>query len=164
MRMSLPKPFNWDELWRNFVESVRRCTEIAKSYGVKLALEGHTHTMVPGTDTMLRIWDWVQDEALGFNMDTSWHVVQREFLPWSIHKLGDKLLHMHVRDSDGQLCRSLPAGMGIIDWHGVIEALRDVGYDGALSMEMHHENTRGDDPWYYDRWTLEYLRRVLHEA
>ena len=164
LRMSLPKPFDWDALWENYVESIKRCTAIAKSYGMKLALEGHAHVMVPGTDAMLRLWDWVQDDALGFNFDTAWHFIQREYLPWSIYKLGDKILHMHVRDGDGQLYYSLPPGMGIIDWHGVVEALRDVGYDGVLSLEMYATNTRGNDPWYYARWTLEYLKRVLAET
>ena len=163
LRMSLPKPFDWEALWETYVDSIKRCTEIAKAYGMKLALEGHAHVMVPGTDAMLRLWDWVQDDALGFNFDTSWHFIQREYLPWSVYKLGGKLLHVHVRDGDGLITYSLPPGMGVIDWHGLVDALRDVGYDGVLSLEMYLKDSR-QDPWYYGRWSLEYLKRVLAEA
>ena len=105
----------------------------------------------------------VQDDALGFNLDTAWHFIQREYLPWSVYKLGDRLLHVHARDGDGLITYRLPPGMGVIDWHGLIEALRDVGYDGALSLEMNVRDSRGD-PWYYGKWSLEYLKRVLAET
>lgn len=163
LRMSMPKPFDWEALWENYVDSIKRCTEMTKAHGQKLALEGHAHVMVPGTDAMLRLWDWVQDDALGFNLDTAWHFIQREYLPWSVYKLGDKLLHVHVRDGDGILTYRLPLGMGVIDWHGLVESLRDVGYDGALSLEMYAKDSR-EDPWYYSKWSLEYLRRVLAET
>lgn len=160
LRMSLPEPFDWDALWENYVSSIKTCTEIAAAHGLRFALEGHAHVMVPGTDSFLRLCDHVQNEALGFNLDTSWHLVQREYLPWSVHKLGKKLLHLHVRDGDGLICYNLAPGMGIIDWHGLINALRDIGYDGVLSLEM----GAYEDPHYYAKWSLNYLRQVMAEA
>jgi len=160
LRMSLPEGFDWAELWETYVASIRTCTEIARSHGLRFALEGHAHVMVPHTDSFLRLWDHVQDDALGFNFDTSWQFIQREYLPWSIHKLGQKLLHVHVRDADGLICYNLAPGMGVIDWHGLIQALREIGYDGALSLEL----GAYEDPHYYAKWTLDYLKRVLAEA
>ncbi len=160
LKIDLPEGFDWDELWETYVESIRTCTQIAKAHGLRFALEGHAHVMVPHTDSFLRLWDRIEDSALGFNFDTAWQFVQREYLPWSIHKLQDKLLHLHVRDADGLICYGLPVGMGVIDWHSIIAALRDVGYDGALSLEL----GAYDDPHYYAKWSLDYLKRVLAET
>jgi sugar phosphate isomerase/epimerase len=155
LRIELPKGFDWDELWETYVESISTCTQIAKAHGLRFALEGHPHVMVPHTDSFLRLWDHVQDSALGFNLDTACQSVQREYLPWSVHKLKEKLLHLHVRDGDGLICYGLPVGMGVIDWHSLVAALRDVGYDGALSLEL----AAYEDPHYYARSSLDYLKR-----
>lgn len=160
LKMTLPEPFDWDALWDNYVASIKTCTQIARSHGLRFALEGHAHVMVPHTDSFLRLWDHVQDDALGFNFDTSWQFVQREYLPWSVYKLGAKLLHVHVRDADGLISYNLAPGMGVIDWHSLIAALRAIGYDNVLSLEL----GAYEDPHYYAKWTLEYLKRVLAES
>ena len=51
-------------------------------------------------------------------------------------------------------------GMGVIDWHSLVVALRDVGYDGVLSLEL----AAYEDPHYYARSSLDYLKRVLSET
>lgn len=160
LRMTLPEGFDWDALWENYVASMKTCCEIATSHGLKIALEGHAHVMVPGTDSFLRLCDHVQSDALGFNMDTAWHMIQREYLPWSAHKLGDKLLHIHVRDTDGLINNGLAPGMGVVDWHAFVASLQDVGYEGTLSLELGGI----ENPEYYARWTLDYLRKVMAEA
>lgn len=160
LRMTLPPGFDWEGLWENYVGSIKTCTEIAAAHGLRFALEGHANVMVPGVDSFLRLYDYVQNDALGFNLDTGWHMVQREYLPWTVHKLGKKLLHMHVRDCDGLICYNLAPGTGVVDWHGLIAALKTIGYDGALSLEL----GAYEDPVYYAKWTFDYLKRVMTEV
>jgi sugar phosphate isomerase/epimerase len=77
----------------------------------------------------------------------------------SIHKLGQKVLHLHARDTDGLLNYSLPPGLGIIDWDAVVDALHAVGYDGFLSCEI----GRYKDPGRWLRQARQYLECVLAE-
>jgi sugar phosphate isomerase/epimerase len=158
LRLELPEKFDWKAIWDNYVDSVRQCTQIAKARGKVFALEGHCHVIVSGTDAFLRLYDHLkEDPALGVNFDTCWHFRQREYLPMSIRKLGKRIVHTHVRDSDGLVAYSLPPGQGILDWDEIIAALREVGFDGFLSLEMSHYR----DPARYFKEAQEYLRKVI---
>lgn len=157
LKMQLPENFDWDAVWSNYVDSMRQVTAIARGYGLRLALEGHAHVIVPHTDSFLRLFDQVSDPALGANFDVAWQFVQREFIPWSIYKLKDRIFHVHARDADGLACYSLPVGDGILDWDGIVQALKANGYDGFLSLEM----GRYADPARYAKQSLDHLRQVI---
>jgi sugar phosphate isomerase/epimerase len=159
--LNLPRRWNWEETWDNYVDSIRRCVDIAAAAGLTFSIEGHCHVIVSGTDSMLRLVDALDGHPnLGFTLDTGWHLRQREYLPMSIHKLGKRLKNLHVRDTDGLLNYSLPPGQGIVDWGHVVEALLDVGYDGFLSVEM--ANLK--DPSREFGWAKSYLESILEEA
>ncbi len=135
MIMHIPQPFDFERIWENYVGSLSRCYDYAEEKGVKLAIEGHAHVIVSGTDAMLRLFDQVQSPAAVVNFDTSWHFIQREYIPMSILKLGKRIAHVHLRDADGLLYYGAPVGQGVIDMSGVVKALKSIGYDGFLSFE-----------------------------
>lgn len=157
LAMELPEGFDWNAVWTNYVDSIRQATAIASGYGLRLALEGHAHVIVSHTDSFLRLFDQVPEPDLGTNLDVAWQFVQREYIPWSIHKLKDRIFHVHARDSDGLACQQLPVGNGIIDWDGIIRALQQVGFDGFISIEL----PQMSDPRRYVRESLDYLRAAL---
>lgn len=158
--MELPQPFDWSALWDNYTASLRTVTQMAADNGVKLAIEGHTHVMVSGADAMLRLFDQLDSPAIAVNFDTSWHFIQREYLPMSIAKLKGKIAHVHLRDADGLLFYGLPPGQGVIDWHGVVRALAGIGYDGFLSFEF----SGFDENLRIAREAKDYMERILREA
>jgi sugar phosphate isomerase/epimerase len=135
LEMTLPDG-DFEAIWRNYVESLRATSDLAADAGLRLTIEGHAHVIVSGTDAMLRLFDQLPHAALAVNFDTSWHFLQREYLPMSVRKLGGRIAHVHCRDGDGLLNYGLPPGQGIIDWPGVLRALRDVGFDGFLTLEL----------------------------
>ena len=136
LRMTLPEDIVWQAVWTTYVESQHACTQIAEDNDLAFTVEGHAHVIVSGTDAMLRLFDAIPSPTIGVNFDTAWHLIQREYLPISIGKLGDRIRHVHVRDADGNTDYNLPVGRGITDWHGVVGALQRVGYDGFLSLEL----------------------------
>lgn len=158
LSVRLPEGFDWPALWATHVEVMKECTLLAREHGLKLALEGHLHVMTPGTDGLLRLIDHVGDTALGVNLDIGWHALQREDIPWSIHKLGSRLLNVHVRDLDGWGVRFAAPGLGVLHWPSILDALRKIGYDGALNLE--HEGY-GENSARAIRWTFEYLSELL---
>ena len=52
---------------------------------------------------------------------------------------------------------NIPAGCGITDYTAVIGALKDVGYQGNLTVELEFT----DNPRRYNRQALEHLRQCL---
>lgn len=156
LSLELSPDFDWPKVWSNYLDSLSQCAEIARRHNLRLALEGHTHVIVSHTDAFLRAFDAIPNPAFGANFDTGWQFMQREFLPVSIHKLGEKIFHVHAKDSDGLVSYSLPPGQGIIDWDGVVQALLTVGYDGFISFEL----GRYRDP---SRWLGE-ARQYMEEV
>ncbi len=49
----------------------------------------------------------------------------------AIYEAGDRLVNFHVADNNRMAC-----GLGSLDWKAIIKALKDIGYDGALSVEF----------------------------
>ena len=49
----------------------------------------------------------------------------------AIREAGDRLVDFHVADNNRMAC-----GMGSWDWAGLVETLKEVGYDGALTVEF----------------------------
>ena len=128
--------FDFHELWRLFTETIKACVERAKSQGMKFSIENHTHTMLPVTDSFLRLWDAIRDPALGCNLDCGWAMNQREYPPVAIHKLNRHLMNLHVRDIDARMREYVPIGMGVMDIKAIADAAKAIGFAGFLSLEQ----------------------------
>jgi len=74
-----------------------------------------------------------------------------------IRAMGRDIRHVHVLDwnEQGDLC--LP-GEGIVDWAGVLHALRNVGYDGTILLEPYEYLARDEAAL---RKSLAYLRGLI---
>ena len=142
LKYKFPKPFDWERYWESHVDAVRQVALTAKEYGFRLAIENHANTMTPHTDSVIRLCEEAGEDNIGANLDTVWAYLQREYLPWSIHKYGKRLYHVHMRDGDGLAAYNLPVGYGNTDWEAVIKALKDIGYDGYLSLEWAHDSEK----------------------
>jgi sugar phosphate isomerase/epimerase len=73
---------------------------------------------------------------LGYNLDTGWTLLQREYPPVAIHKVRKHLMNLHVRDIDGPMRKFPHVGEGVMDFKAIAEALKAVGYTGFLSIEQ----------------------------
>jgi sugar phosphate isomerase/epimerase len=134
--------FNWEQVWNAFVETVKGCVERAKSHGLRFSIENHTHTLLPDTGSLLRLWDAVPDPALGFNLDAGWIQLEREYPPVAIYKLKGHLMNLHLRDIDGLMRSFPPIGRGVMDFKAIVQALQRTGYEGFVSLEQ--DGHRGD--------------------
>ena len=52
-----------------------------------------------------------------------------------IRRFGSKIIHVHVHDFKDETDH-LPVGKGDIDFEAIVAALREVGYDRALCLEL----------------------------
>jgi sugar phosphate isomerase/epimerase len=135
-QMQVEPGFDWDRLWTAYIATTKACLERAKAQGVKLTIEHHTHTMIPGVDAFLRLWDAIQDPALGYNLDTGWTASHRDYPPVAIYKVRRHLMNLHVRDIDGLMRRFPHIGEGVMDFKAICDALKAVQYRGFLTLEQ----------------------------
>jgi len=128
--------YDYDELWRLFVETMRACLERAEAHGLTFSIENHTHTMMPVTDSFLRLWDAIKDPALGCNLDCGWAMNQREYPPVAIRKLDRHLMNVHVRDINATMREYVAIGEGVMDFKAIADAVKAIGFTGFLSLEQ----------------------------
>ncbi|MCX8036150.1 MAG: sugar phosphate isomerase/epimerase [Candidatus Sumerlaeia bacterium] len=135
-QFDVPPNFDFPRTWADFVATMKEATTIARNAGLVFSLENHTHTLIPGPDAFLRLWDEVRDSALGMNLDIGWMMLQREYPVTAIYKVRGHLVNVHLRDMDAANLRFVAPGEGIMDFEGVVRALRDIGFAGFATFEQ----------------------------
>ncbi len=132
----------------------------AHAYGIRVAVEPHPGFVVYNTASLQRLRDAV-GVAVGVNFDPS-HLFWQGMDPVACARaLGDAIFHVHAKDTGFQsdllarngvletisgdrhadrswIFRSVGAGHPVAFWCELVGALRDAGYEGALSIE--HED------------------------
>jgi sugar phosphate isomerase/epimerase len=134
--IDIAEGFDWDRVWDAYVETTKACLARAKAHSLKFSIEQHTHCLIPDAASFLRLWDHVRDEDLGYNMDVGWTLLQREYPPLAIHKVGQHLMNVHMRDIDGRMRMFPPFGQGVMDVEAIVTALKRVGFNGFASIEQ----------------------------
>ena len=54
----------------------------------------------------------------------------------TVYRLGKNIIHLHVSDNDGVTNVHWRPGMGKIDWVAMFQALKDIGFNGTVSIEL----------------------------
>jgi sugar phosphate isomerase/epimerase len=128
--------FDWDKVWAAYIETTKACLQRVKAHGMKLTIEHHTHTMIPGVDAFLRLWDAIRDPALGYNLDIGWTHSHRDYPPLAIYKVKRQLMNLHMRNIDGHMRRFPHIGEGVMDFKHVAQALKTANYRGFVTLEQ----------------------------
>ena len=137
-RVEVDPDFDWDELWAVVVDSYRYCAQKTADEGLKFCLEPRVGEIISNTDALLHLMDAVGHDNLGAAFDTAHQHAQKEILPLSVEKLGDRIFYLHVADNDGCVNEHLALGRGTIDWEGVFTALKKHHFDGAVAVDVGH--------------------------
>jgi sugar phosphate isomerase/epimerase len=76
-----------------------------------------------------------------------------------LRQYGDRLKHVHLHDNrGGELDLHLPLGSGDIDIEEQIRILREIGYDGTITLEVFTP-----DPHYF-HYSAQVLREIWSRA
>jgi len=135
-RIRIPVGFSWEAFWDSFVEAIARCTEIARENGLPLLVEPRVGETVTSSDGMLRLWDAVRDENLGFILDVAHQHAQKEMIPLAVEKLGRRMTYVHVADNDSRDNRHLPPGSGTVDWDEIFALLARRRFNGFFAVDL----------------------------
>lgn len=175
-------PELWEWQWNEVaIPYWKRAAEFARAHGVRrLAIEMHPGFLVYNPETALKLREAVGD-TIGVNLDPSHLFWLGIDVPTAIRKLNSAIFHVHAKDCaihpanlaangclDGRPYQSIAQrawnfrtvgwGHGLDVWRGISSALREVGYDYALSIE--HEDSLFD-PDEGLRNAIDFLNQVL---
>jgi sugar phosphate isomerase/epimerase len=132
----VPRGVNWQQNYDDYVAAMRACAEACGKAGVKMSVEAHPGRYVANTDSALRLLEHVNHPAVGINFDPSHTFPVGDFPNISVYRLGKHIIHVHASDNDAVTNVHWRPGMGKIDWLAMFVALKDVGYDGTVSIEL----------------------------
>jgi sugar phosphate isomerase/epimerase len=144
-----------------------------------LGIEIHAHTLVETVDATQRLLRDIDRDNVGAIHDAgNMYIVEEPFGPESVERLGDDLVHVHVKeearvddpdlpgafeletDAGDELFQPRRLGEGDVDHGPLFDALQDAGYDGFVTDEC-HVPTESDGDIEVARHELTELRAML---
>lgn len=141
---------------------LRRAADRAAAYDRTIGLEIHSDRLTETVASTLRLLQLIDRDNVGVIHDAgNMFLVNEDFGPSSVDLLGDRLVHVHVKDESRiddserddafeletgrgrEVFRRELLGDGEVDHEPLFEALVDRGYDGYVTIET---NVRRIDP------------------
>lgn len=118
-----------------FIDGVRAVATYAEANGVRLALEnlGSGYTREP--DRLVALMDEFDTPSVGVVIDTGHRNLSGDPAA-ALRIVGQHLITLHLHDNHGAQDEHLLCGQGSIDWADVMQALRDIDYDGVFMYEI----------------------------
>lgn len=116
------------------LQGLRDAAKAAADHGVLLGVEPLNRFETDMINTVDQALDLVREAghpSLRVSLDTFHANIEEKDIPAAIRKIGgDMLCHVQGNESD----RGTP-GTGHLNWPGIRDALKDIGYNGAIVLE-----------------------------
>jgi sugar phosphate isomerase/epimerase len=126
-------PDNPEQEWQWAVDGLKQVYAHCEKEGIKMAIEPLNRfetNFLNRHDQALALANAVGPNA-GVCLD-AYHMNQEEAdFHQAIRDCGDKLYDFHVADNNRMAC-----GQGQLDWAAIVGTLKEIGYDGALTVEF----------------------------
>ena len=154
-----------DEHWHVLAEAIERLAVVARRVGVRLAFETHMRQVTDTLAGSLRLLEAAPADVVGLTVDFSNLRFAGEDLAAAIPALAPRMFHAHVKNGtigDDGGWRFGRLDQGLTDYSRVVPLLRQIGYDGYLSVECLGPDAR-EDPVGTARRDLAILRRYLND-
>ena len=121
-----------EETWAMLTDGFKPLAEVAEKHKVTLDLETRFNA-----DQLLMIIDRIGSQYVKVYYDVGNMTSSGLDAPAELRQLGNQTGMIHIKDTDRAML-----GGGRVDFKGVSDAIRDIGYDGYLVLET----PSGDDP------------------
>lgn len=146
------EPAHYDEAAKRY----RRAADLAADHGKSLGIEIHAGTITETAASTAELIDTIDRENVGAIQDAgNMYIADAPFGRDAVETLGDRLVHVHVKDErrvgdtaapgtfEVETARGVESfqhrllGHGAVDHSELFDALADAGYEGYLTDECH---------------------------
>ncbi len=151
-----------DAIWQRLADNLRELCDHAENIGMDLLLEPLTpyeSNVVCNANDVLRALALVPSPRLFSMIDICAPFVQGEPVMSYFAKLGDKLRHLHIVDSDGASDSHYIPGEGKMPLRELMRDIIDSGYNGYCTIEL--VTMYMNEPRLYARQALARFRELL---
>jgi D-psicose/D-tagatose/L-ribulose 3-epimerase len=119
--------------WNWAVEGLKEINAHARKAGIRVALEPLNRfetNFLSRHDQALALAEAVGPDV-GVCLDAFHMNIEEANFRQALLNTGDKLFDFHVADNNRMAC-----GMGALNWHDIVGTLKEIGYEGALTVEF----------------------------
>ena len=149
--------------WDRFQRAMEMIVSVAREEGVMVVIENHLGHLSDSLDTSDRCLESGDADALAINLDFCNVRTCGEDPLAAIDRFEGRIGFTHVKDSLFNLDSGeyVPMAKGKMDYPPIIKRLREIGYDGFLSLECLYPWAKTQDPAAAVAHDLEVLRGLL---
>ena len=149
----------------------RQCMKEVALYAGEKNIQVALHTLTPcesrvmvTLDDALQMMHEINLDSLKVMIDTADQNITDQNISDSIRKAGKDLVYFHANDNSGygQGDAHLPPGRGNVDWKQVLLTLKETGYQGDMTVQVHVGHPVDIDSWC--RGSYEYLSKITEEV
>ena len=162
-----------EQAWLNMVRSIREYAQwcLDKGILIDLELDPHVYFVVNDTVKMAKVIEDVGMPNVFPNVDIGHLCITREG-PHTLEKLRDRILHVHISETDTFEHTNSIIGTGNADFKAYIHKVLELGIEEnckkhkescVAGIEMGEPGGQVDDPDRWVRESLDYLARILPE-
>ena len=122
-----------EQEWAWAVESLKEVYEHSQKEGIRIALEPLNRfetNFLNRADQAVLLAEEVGPDC-GVCLDTFHLNIEEADMIEAIRNSKERLVDFHVADNNRMAC-----GMGALDWPLIVNSLKEIGYDGALTVEF----------------------------
>jgi sugar phosphate isomerase/epimerase len=123
-----------DEAMANAAEVLRAVVPVLQQRNVRIAVEPlgpEEGDFLNTAEEACQLIDAVGDASVGLHLDVKAMSTEAAPIDSIIRQYADRMIHFHANDPN-----RLGPGMGDVDFVPIMQALRDVRYDGWISVEV----------------------------
>lgn len=147
-----------EQAWAWSREALMVIASAAADIGVTVAIEPTPtdSNLVESCDDAIRLMREVGLPNVKLMFDTIHALYRNEVSSDYVYRMAKDLHHVHLADAN----RDAPSAGGKVDYVGLIAALKEVGFDGYVTMEIGF-NRRDVDPDHVARRAHDYIRPLI---
>ena len=163
-----------EEAWLNSIGVIRELAEwgLASGLLVDLEIEPHVYFILNSTEKAARMVEDIGLPNVFPNLDVGHFVINREG-PRRLEKIRDRIIHIHLSETEGYEHTNSILGSGCVDFRSYVEKAIELGIEQncarvseacVAGIEMGEMTRPVDDP---ERWvcrSLDFLARHLPEV
>jgi sugar phosphate isomerase/epimerase len=141
----VPEGFPKDRAWQQLVEFGRRIAPEARARGITVAIEPLRHqetNIINSAADGLDLVNAIGDPNFQLMIDF-YHLASEKEDPAIVVRAGAHIRHLHTANPNG---RVFPRVWGEYDYAPFFAALRQIGYDGRISVEASTKDLSADAP------------------
>jgi sugar phosphate isomerase/epimerase len=129
---------SWSDALKLFVEMLKPVVAHAEKERILLLIEPEPGLLIETADQFLELMQHIDSPAVGLNFDVGHAYCVGDDPAATIPRVAKYIRHFHLEDiAATRVHHHLVPGEGAIDFAGTFRAIRQIGYDGWVTIELY---------------------------